>query len=62
MAAAAASFNTCMLSISFGLILSNGLPVEKLPLAVLLELTDRGNPSITYKGSLPPLIDPEPRI
>src|SRR4029078_3956553 len=45
-----------------GLILSNGLPVEKEPLDTLVELTVKGKPSITYKGSIPPLIDPEPRI
>ena len=48
-----------MVSISFGSILSKGFPVEKTPSPLTVEVAN-GNPSITYKGSLPAEIDPVP--
>src|SRR6185312_578498 len=60
MAPAAASFNTWMLSISSGLRLLSGLPFEKPP-ALLTLLTSKGNPSITYSGSVPALMEPRDR-
>src|SRR5664280_815891 len=69
MAVAEASFNISIDSMSPGLILDKGFRPEAVPTVAVAEPASPallslyiGNPSITYNGSLPPVIELPPRM